>query len=34
MARMAKAASDGPLLDKAALLIEEWAKTMEPDGYF
>ena len=34
MARMARAAGDTALLEKAAGLMREWAKTIEPDGYF
>jgi uncharacterized protein len=34
MARMYKAANDTAILDKASYLIEEWAKTIDPDGYF
>lgn len=34
MARMAKATGDTAMRDKASTLIEEWAKTIEPDGYF
>lgn len=34
MARMSKAANDSAILDKASYLIEEWAKAMDPDGYF
>jgi DUF1680 family protein len=34
MARMAKAANDSALLDKAAGLMREWSKTIEPDGFF
>ncbi len=34
MARMAKATKDAALLDKASTLMEGWAKTIEPDGFF
>ena len=34
MARMAKASNDSPMRDKMSTLIAEWAKTIEPDGYF
>ena len=34
MARMSKATNDSAMLDKASFLIDEWAKTMDPDGYF
>ena len=34
MARMAKANDDSPMRDKMSTLIAEWAKTIEPDGYF
>jgi DUF1680 family protein len=34
MARMAKATNDAAIRDKASTLIAEWAKTIEPDGYF
>jgi len=34
MARMYKATGDKPILDKATYLMREWARTIEPDGYF
>lgn len=34
MARMYKATNDTALLDKASYLIDEWARAIEPDGYF
>jgi DUF1680 family protein len=34
MARMAKATDDCALLEKAFTLMEEWAKAIEPDGFF
>jgi DUF1680 family protein len=34
MARMYKATNDTAILDKASYLIDEWAKAIEPDGYF
>lgn len=34
MARIAKATEDRPLADKAILLMHEWGKTIESDGYF
>ncbi len=34
MARMSKATGDSAILDKASFLIDEWAKAMDPDGYF
>ena len=34
MARMGKANDHAPTLDKASELMEEWAKTIDPDGYF
>jgi DUF1680 family protein len=34
MARLAKATNDTALLDKAGTLMTEWAKTIEPNGYF
>jgi DUF1680 family protein len=34
MARMYRATGDKPLLEKATYLLSEWAKTIEPDGYF
>jgi DUF1680 family protein len=34
MARMYKATGDKPILDKATYLMSEWAKTIDPDGYF
>jgi hypothetical protein len=34
MARMYKATGDKPSLEKATYLMSEWAKTIEPDGYF
>jgi DUF1680 family protein len=34
MARMSRATNDSALLDKASFLIDEWAKAMDPDGYF
>jgi uncharacterized protein len=34
MARIAKANEDAGLRDKANHLMDEWAKTIEPDGYF
>ena len=34
MARMAKATGDSQMRDKVSTLIAEWAKTIEPDGYF
>jgi len=33
MARMAKATGDTPLRDKAVLLMHEWGRTIEPDGF-
>ncbi|MGA7341645.1 MAG: beta-L-arabinofuranosidase domain-containing protein [Terracidiphilus sp.] len=33
MARMAKASGDAPLQSKAVLLMHEWAKAIDPDGY-
>ena len=34
MARMYKADGDTPMLEKAMGLMKEWAKAIEPDGYF
>ena len=34
MARMAKASNDSAMRDKMSTLIAEWAKTIEPSGYF
>jgi len=34
MARMYKATGDQPILEKASYLMREWAKCIEPDGYF
>jgi DUF1680 family protein len=34
MARMGKASGHAPTLDKASELMEEWAKAIDPDGYF
>jgi uncharacterized protein len=34
MARMARATGDAELHDKTVFLMHEWAKTIEPDGYF
>ena len=34
MARMYKATNDRAMLDKASYLIDEWAKAIDPDGYF
>jgi hypothetical protein len=34
MARMHAATHDEEILDKACRLMREWAKTIEPDGYF
>jgi hypothetical protein len=34
MARLAKAGNDSALRNKAATLMTEWGKTIEPDGYF
>jgi hypothetical protein len=34
MARLGKATHDQALLDKAGFLMTEWAKTIEPNGYF
>jgi hypothetical protein len=34
MARLAKAGNDAPLAAKAVNLMHEWAKTIEPDGFF
>jgi DUF1680 family protein len=34
MARMYKATGDQPILEKATYLMSEWAKCIEPDGYF
>jgi len=34
MARLSKATNDTALLNKATTLMNEWAKTIEPDGYF
>src|SRR5579883_1122155 len=34
MARLSKALDDGELRAKALRLMAEWAKTIEPDGYF
>jgi hypothetical protein len=34
MSRMAKATGDKEILNKATLLMREWAKTIEPNGYF
>jgi uncharacterized protein len=34
MARMYKATNDAAMLDKASYLIDEWAKAIEPNGYF
>src|SRR5438552_321660 len=34
MSRIYKATGDKPILDKATYLMREWAKAMEPDGYF
>jgi DUF1680 family protein len=34
MARLAKAGNDQVLLGKASSLMREWAKTIEPDGFF
>jgi DUF1680 family protein len=34
MARLSKATADGDLREKARHLMREWAKTIEPDGYF
>jgi uncharacterized protein len=34
MARLSKATDDTALLNKAKTLLEEWAKTIEPNGYF
>jgi DUF1680 family protein len=34
MARMSTATNDSVMLDKASFLIDEWAKAMDPDGYF
>ena len=34
MARMYKATNDTAMLEKASLLMDEWAKTIAPDGYF
>src|SRR5580704_17721379 len=34
MARMSKATNDQPLREKAVFLMNEWGKTIEPDGYF
>ena len=34
MARMYKATNDAAILDKASYLIDEWAKAIDPDGYF
>jgi len=34
MARMSKATNDTAIRDKASYLIDEWAKAMDPDGYF
>jgi hypothetical protein len=34
MARMAKATNDALMREKVSILIAEWAKTIEPDGYF
>ncbi len=34
MARMYRARGDRAMLDKAVRLMTEWAKTIEPDGYF
>jgi hypothetical protein len=34
MSRMYKATGDKPILEKATYLMREWAKAIEPDGYF
>ncbi len=34
MARMSRATGDRAMLDKATFLMREWAKTIEPDGFF
>ena len=34
MARMYRAEGDQPMLDKATGLMKEWAKAIDPDGYF
>jgi len=34
MSRMAKATGDQEILHKATGLVEEWSKTIDPDGYF
>lgn len=34
MARMYKATNDTAILEKASYLIDEWAKTIDPNGYF
>jgi uncharacterized protein len=34
MARLSKATNDAAMLRKAAGLMQEWAKTVEPDGFF
>jgi hypothetical protein len=34
MARMARATGDDAIHSKAVRLMQEWAKTIEPDGYF
>ncbi len=34
MSRMYKATGDKPVLEKATYLMREWAKAIEPDGYF
>jgi DUF1680 family protein len=34
MSRMYRATGDKPMLEKATRLMQEWAKTIEPDGYF
>jgi uncharacterized protein len=34
MARMSKATNDPPMREKAVFLMNEWGKTIAPDGYF
>lgn len=34
MVRMSRATHDSAILEKASYLIDEWAKAMDPDGYF
>ena len=34
MARMSKATNDQPMREKAVFLMNEWGKTIAPDGYF